>query len=137
LFNKITKEPIPLINEDYSYELKTLVYSMLEKDPNKRIKLKKLLYHHLIVDYYTLADSPTQFSKPIKLDIPHPLKKLEPVHFSSPIPREKRITRSERYFLEVIELGHIDSILNYAYKLFEDIYDENKKKFRKILSDGN
>jgi NIMA (never in mitosis gene a)-related kinase len=76
LLNKITKEPTPVINEDYSYELKTLVYSMLEKDPNKRIKLEELLYHEFIVDYYTLADTPTQFSKSIKSDIPHPLRKL-------------------------------------------------------------
>jgi serine/threonine-protein kinase HSL1 (negative regulator of Swe1 kinase) len=87
LFKKIINDPTPLINRNYSNELKNLVYATLNKNPSQRITLSQILSHPLITKYLPPSDSPNIDSTLVKSDNIYLLKKMNQiiVHLQIPL----------------------------------------------------
>jgi serine/threonine protein kinase len=131
MFSVVNKS-VSSINEKYSSEFKTLVFLMLEKDPNKRITLNQILSNPLI---FILEDSKECQNSAEEIEIQAKISKGDVdamynfvINLSNGIYGENRKQESEKYYLMAISKEHVAVMCNFANNLSKGCYVGTRKQ---------
>lgn len=148
--------PTPTIQQNYSNELKEIVYSMLNKNPSTRVQLKDLVSQPFVKQIRSnLLQESLKSNIDKILNNDEQLLRLENdylrdiekgdvnamYNYANDLCKGifggNRRLESEKYYLMAIELEHADSMYQYANHLSRGLYGEDKKgRFRILLFRG-